>query len=419
MATTMAEMQWVSALSSKPSLEAAVQEVVAAVRSQLRSQPDLGLVFISTAFASEFPRLLPLLQEALPLPCLVGCGGGGVVGTLTTGEAYELEQQPALSLCVAALPGVKVVPFHLEEDMLPDLDSPPDDWVQRIGISPTEHPHFIVLADPFTSSINELLQGLDYAYPGAVKVGGLAGSSGVRKSGGLFLNRTLHDTGVVGVALAGNITLDAIVAQGCRPIGRPFRVTHGERNILLEVVAVDDSGGKPQTPLEALQSVLQDLSEGDRSLAQHSLFIGVAQDGFKETLNPGDFLIRNLLGVDPRAGAIAIGDRIRSGQRIQFHLRDARTSADDLENLLTRYARNPAAHPTAPLGALMFACMGRGEGLYGEPHFDAHLFQQYVKQVPLTGFFCNGEIGPVGDTTFLHGYTSVFAIFRPIQSDQG
>ncbi|HEY9910042.1 MAG TPA: FIST C-terminal domain-containing protein, partial [Thermosynechococcaceae cyanobacterium] len=115
--------------------------------------------------------------------------------------------------------------------------------------------------------------------------------------------------------------------------------------------------------------------------------------------------------VDPRAGAIAIGDRIRPGQRIQFHLRDADASAEDLEMLLERYQQQ-AGHQSAPMGALMFACVGRGEGLYGEPDFDSVLFDRYVPRVPLSGFFCNGEIGPVGSSTFLHGYTSVFGIFR-------
>ena len=164
-------------------------------------------------------------------------------------------------------------------------------------------------------------------------------------------------------------------------------------------------------PLEVLRDLIQTLSEDDRELAQHSLFVGVAQSEFKQDLEQGDFLIRNLLGVDPRVGAIAIGDRIRPGQRIQFHLRDAATSADDLEMLLQRYQKDAGVR-SSPVGALMFACLGRGEALYGEPNFDSQLFREYLDNIPLSGFFCNGEIGPVGNSTFLHGYTSVFGICR-------
>lgn len=413
MAETQHAMQWVSAFSTKPSLESAVRDVVEQVQQQLKAPPDLALVFISSAFASEYSRLLPLFQERITFPCLIGCSGGGVIGTNEKGQSYEIEQQPALSLCVATLPGVTLKSFHLTEDSLPDLDGPPDAWIEKVGVSPAEDPGFILMADPFSAGINDLLQGLDFAYPNAVKVGGLASVNAMQRSSGLFCGGALHSEGVVGVALAGDITLDAIVAQGCRPVGKPFRVVEGERNILLKLTDSDELVAEAQqTPLEALQDLLQTLDEDDRELAQHSLFVGVAQDGFKTNLHHGDFLIRNLLGVDPRIGAIAIGDRVRVGQRIQFHLRDARTSAEDLETLLVRYQSQLPDQP-APAGALMFSCMGRGEGLYQEPNFDSQLFNRYLEFVPVSGFFCGGEIGPVGDTTFLHGYTSVFAICRP------
>lgn len=408
-------MQWVSALSTQASLEAAVQDVVDQVKKQLPQTPDLGLVFISAAYASEFPRLLPLLNEALPMPCLIGCSGGGIIGTPPESPAKEIEQQPGLSLSVAMLPGVTVHSFALQEDDLPDLDSPPDAWVEKIGVAPADNPSFILLADPFTAGITELLQGLDFAYPGAVKVGGLASTNAFQQNSGLFFNDKLQTEGVIGIALTGNVVLDTIVAQGCRPIGRPFRIAAGERNILLELEDCDDFGGEPQTPVAALQDILQDLDEADRELAQNALHIGIAQDGFKENLQHGDFLIRNLIGVDPRLGALAIGDRIRVGQRIQFHLRDARTSADDLETLLIRYRSEQKQTAGSPVGALMFTCLGRGEGLYDKPNFDSHLFQEFLGEIPLSGFFCGGEIGPVGDTTFLHGYTSVFSICRPAQ----
>lgn len=108
---------------------------------------------------------------------------------------------------------------------------------------------------------------------------------------------------------------------------------------------------------------------------------------------------------------MAIGDRVRPGQRIQFHLRDAQTSAEDLEFLLQAYQQN-ISYQTSPVGGLMFSCLGRGEGLYNAPNFDSTLFRQYFPGIVLGGFFCNGEIGPVAGRTFLHGYTSALAIFR-------
>lgn len=418
-------MKWASALSTRPSLEAAIADVVQQAQQSLQAVPDLALVFISAAFASEYSRLMPLLREQLPDVPLIGCGGGGVIGMNSQSQAQEVENEPALNLTLACLPGVDVHTFHLDADDLPDLDSPPDAWVNQIGIATTAQPHFILLADPFSSRINDLLQGLDFAYPGAVKVGGLAGGSVAGGSSGLFCDFRLYREGVVGVALSGNIVLETIVAQGCRPIGQPYWVTDGERNILLGLEEQTSADPIPptsstrvsqkRTPLEALQDLIQTLSEEDKALAQQWLFVGIAQNEFKQTLEQGDFLIRNLLGVDPRAGAIAIGDRIRPGQRIQFHLRDALASADDLEALLKRYCQQSEVTATAT-GALMFACLGRGESLYDEANFDSRLFGRYLPNVPMSGFFCNGEIGPVGGSTFLHGYTSVFGICRPRQA---
>lgn len=408
------QMQWVSALSTRPSLESALKEVVEQADRDLEGPADLALIFISSAFASEYSRLMPLLEELLPVPAILGCGGGGVIGTNRGGLTQEVEGTPAVSLSLARLPGVNVRTFHVGAEELPDLDSPPDTWVDLLGVPAEEEPQFIILADPFSAKINDLLQGLDYAYPGAPKVGGLAGGDGTRGAA-LFSNYQLYREGTVGVALSGNIVLETIVAQGCRPIGHPYRVTEGERNILLKLEEQTDdtgSGGIERSPLEALRELVQTLSESDRELAQHSLFVGLVSDEFKLTLEPGDFLIRNLLGVDPKVGAIAIGDRVRPGQRIQFHLRDARTSAEDLEMLLDRYQRAAEYSGTSSAGALMFSCLGRGEGLYGQSNFDSRLFGRYIKNIPLSGFFCNGEIGPVGGSTFLHGYTSVFGICR-------
>lgn len=408
---TTAQMRWVSTLSTRPSLEAAVTEVVAQATTGLETPADLGLVFISSAFASDYSRLMPLLAERLSVRALIGCSGGGIIGMASEEEAQEIEGKPALSLCLAHLPGVEVRPFHLTTEELPDLDSPPEDWVELIGVHPQNYPQFIVLVDPFYGKINDFLQGLDYAYPGAAKVGGLASSGAMGQATAVFCDGELYAGEAVGVALSGNIVLDTIVAQGCRPIGDPYRITQGDRNIILQVEKQDGLDGGERSPLDALQELLGELSEEDRQLAGHSLFVGVVRDEFKQTLEAGDFLIRNLIGLDPRMGAIAIGDRVRPGQRIQFHLRDARTSAEDLQLLLDRQETSMGSEAVQTRGALMFSCLGRGENLYGEPNFDSNVFRRHFP-IPLSGFFCNGEIGPVGNGTFLHGYTSVFGIFR-------
>lgn len=405
------QMQWTNALSTHHSLEAAVADVVQKAVSSLTVPADLGLVFISSAFTSEYSRLLPLLAEKLSVPILIGCSAGGVIGTTVEGQTQELEAEAAISLTLAHLPEVKVQVFHVVAEELPDLDSSPSAWIDLIGVPASPAPQFILLSSSFGSGVQNLLQGLDFAYPGSVIVGGQAsGAGGMGGRIALFchdaksdMRQGLYREGTVGIALSGNIVLETIVAQGCRPVGQPLQVTKADRNIILEL--------DEKVPLTVLRDLISNLSEEERVLAQHSLFIGVAMDEFKACLERGDFLIRSLLGVDPLAGAIAIGDRVRAGQRLQFHLRDAQSSAEDLELLLQQYHQESGFQPSA-VGALMFTCIGRGEGLYGRPNFDSELFRRYLDDIPLGGFFCGGEIGPVGGSTFLHGYTSVFGICR-------
>ncbi|OKH12018.1 FIST N-terminal domain-containing protein [[Limnothrix rosea] IAM M-220] len=415
------QFQWLNALSTRASLEGAIAEVVAEIKAKLQGTADLGIVFISSAFTSEYSRVVPLLTEKLPMKVLIGCGGASIIGTDENNRPQELEDRPALSLTVAHLPDVTVKPFQLTDQDIPDLDSSPDRWTNIFQIDNRDDPDFIIFADPFSSNINDLLAGLDFAYPNAVKVGGLASSGGMGRTNGLFCyteenqeRSPMLREGSVGVAIAGKITIDAIVAQGCRPIGDVFQVSECERNIITELSRQDEDGITKNTPLKMLQSLISELDADDQVLAQDSLFIGIAMDAFKQKLTHGDFLIRNLLGVDPKIGAMAIGDRIRPGQRIQFHLRDAETSAEDLTVLLKKY-RDQKTDFKEPFGVLMFSCMGRGKGLYGELNFDANKLASYLPNPNIGGFFCNGEIGPVGNSTFLHGYTSVFGIIRPTE----
>lgn len=412
-------MKWTSTLSTRPSLEAAVREAVSEAQANLGQPADLAFIFISNAFASEFSRLTPLIQEHLGTVPVIGCGGGGVIGQRHS-VPQEIEDEPALALTLAALPGVSMKQFHLSADDLPDLDSAPDPWIDLIGVSPAEQPHFILFGDTMSAGINDLLQGLDYAYPDAVKIGGL--TMGTSSGGsGLFCQGRLYDEGTIGIALSGNILVEAIVAQGCRPVGPLLRVAEADRNVLLQVEAQPGGGDraavdtKIQTALEALHRALDKMNDTDRTMAQNALSIGIVRDAFKTQLQAGDFLIRNLIGVDPRIGAIAVGDRVRPGQRVQFHIHDAEASAEDLEELLEQYQGIQSAPPA---GALLFDCLGRGERFYGQPNFDTQIFRHYLQTTPVSGFFCQGEIGPIGGATFLHGYTAVIGLFRP-QTEPG
>ena len=402
MTSSGSQMRWGSALVEGGALGDMIDRAAADVREQLGGSADITFAFLSSGFELGHTSVPWMLHQRLGHQALLGCSAGGVIGA-----RQEIEGRRALSLVAARLPGVTVRTFHLEQEALPDLDASPRAWHDLLQIQPAEEPQFVVLADPFTFNADRLLPGLDFAYPNAAKIGGLASGadSRERRPNSLFADDAVYDSGAVGVTLTGDLRLDTIVAQGCRPIGRPAAITAADGNLIL---ALD---GHP--PLEHLQAVLERLPEEDRELARHSLFLGIAMTPFLEKPGQGDFLIRNLMDIDPQTGSIVVGARVREGQTVQFHLRDARTSADDLESMLGRYA---AGGPADARGALLFSCVGRGQFLYGRSHHDSEMFHARIGSIPLGGFFCNGEIGAVGGTTFLHGYTSCFGIFRPKSS---
>jgi small ligand-binding sensory domain FIST len=266
-------------------------------------------------------------------------------------------------------------------------------------------PSFIVLADPFTFNPEDLMRGLDYAYPHSVKVGGLASGAQHPGQNVLMVDGQCHRSGAAGLACVGNLAIDPIVAQGCRPVGKAMRITECRQN---HIVTLD---GRPA--LKAVEDLLESLSDEEQELARTSLFLGIVIDPFRTGTSKRDFLIRNLVGLDPEQGTLAIGAMPRPGQLVHFHLRDKQASAEDLELMLSRYAASKPA--PAPAGALLFSCLGRGKHLYGVANHDSEAFRKKLGPVPLGGFFCNGEIGPVEGATHLHGYTSCFAVLRPLK----
>jgi small ligand-binding sensory domain FIST len=378
-------VKWAATLAEAGRLEDAFEEAAEAIADDLDgARADLLFAFASGEYAGHYARLHACVREAFPGATLVGCSAGGVIG-----GPVEVERRPALALAAASLPGVRLTPFHVAVD----------DAADRLASAIRGQPNLVLLPDPFSFRVEEALRGLDVACPGAVVVGGLASGASFPGGNALFMGDAIYEEGAVGVALDGNLEVETVVAQGCRPIGTPLFATRAEGNL---IHALD---GTPA--VEVLEALYAELPARDQALFRTSLFIGVVMDERREVYRQGDFLVRNLVGIDARTGALAVSARIRPNAVVQFQLRDAATSAADLEALLTARDGDP------PAGALLFSCMGRGEGLYGRPSHDAEMFAERVGAIPLAGFFCNGEIGPVGGRTHLHGYTSSFALFRP------
>ncbi len=379
-------MRWASAIATPSRLEDALDEAADTVLAELAQAPDLVVVFVSATYSDHYGSLPQTLRAHFPDAVIFGCCAGGVIGNKT-----EIESQDAVALVAAVLPGVEISTFRLGENE--------EDWSSEMTIDPDLEPELIVLTDPFSCDAGKLVPWLDAAFPGSTKIGGIASGSSVPGESILLLEDELHRTGAIGVALTGNVEIDTIVAQGCKPIGSPMFITRAAGTVLYEL-----DGHSAMLTLEKLFTTLDD---DERGLARNSLFLGVVMVDQQEVYEHGDFLIRNIVGVDPDAQAVAVSANLREGSIVQFHLRDAHTSTSDLQELLAKHQYG------SPAGALLFTCMGRGQDLYGSANHDTDLFHNQMGQVPMGGFFSNGEIGPVLGQTFLHSYTSAFGLFRP------
>jgi len=394
-----------TALARDVSLEEAVQTVARQLGGC--APADLALVFASASFASDLQRLLPLLRQKLRAEHWLGCLGGGVAGTEPEGSPRELEQQPALAVTLLRLPGAELHPFSIDTDSLPDLDGPAEPWLRQVGTTAEPGQSLLLFVDPSAAAINDLISGLDYAYPGVAKVGGIACPHSASHGSLLFDEGVC--AGAVGCLIGGAWRIEPVLAQGCRPIGPVLEVQQAQRNVVIEV----SDGERRRSPVAALQAILVDLSPSEREQVRNSLFLGVGRSDFSlATLRqePSAFLVRNLIGVDPRNGAVAVAERMRVGQKVQFQLRDGDASRLEARQLLGALAERLE---DPPLVALLFACLGRGQGLYGRPDGDVSLCREAFADLPISGVFCNGEIGPVGGTTHLHGYTASWGFLVP------
>ena len=379
-----------AALTTNPDARsAAVEATTEAARRLGDREPDLAVVFASAHFGPRADAVLDAVYEAASPRALIGCVAEAVVGT-----GREVESQPAVSVWLANLDaGVRT--FHCGFDQRNGGGAfsgwPPDDAAA-----------YLLIADPFSFPADLLLKHMNERTSGsALIVGGLASGGTAPGETRLFLDRNVVESGAVGVALTGNVEVVALVSQGCRPIGHPLTVTRADGNIILEL------GGQP--PTQRIQELYASLPPHDRELMAQGLLVGRVIDEYKTEFERGDFLVRSVIGADPNSGAIAVGETVGVGETIQFHVRDEASADEDLRATLKVAQDRVGDRKIA--GGLLFTCNGRGSRMFSTPDHDASLLASELDAAPIAGFFCAGEVGPVGSKTFLHGFTASMALF--------
>jgi small ligand-binding sensory domain FIST len=388
-------MRIAAAAASRDTRDPLLTRILAAVEPALAgATPDLGLLFASSHFEDELALAAERIRQATGVRTLLGCTAEAVIG-----PDHEHEREPALSLWLASLPGATVRPFHVTQAALEEAGDAAS-WRGLFRVEGVEQPALLVLGDPFTVNPATLLDGFNRHLPGCPLVGGMASGADGPGQSALLLDGQVHRCGAVGVALAGAVRVDTVVSQGCRPVGQPYVITRAEGNLLYQL------GGRKA--LAVLNQVFAEAPATDQELMRsQGIYLGRAINEQQGQFRRGDFLIRNLLGLaDEDSGALAVGDLLRVGITVQFHVRDAATAAEDLRTLLGQAAPQPA-------GVLLFSCNGRGTRLFASRDQDLLATRQALGPVPVAGFFCAGELGPVGGRNFIHGHTASLALFRP------
>ena len=371
-------MPFAAALSEHPDPAVAVGEATGQVIDTIGGGAvDLALVFASGPHTGTLGDIAGVVRALLAPAVLLGCTAVSVLA-----GAHEVEDAAAVTVWAGRFGEVHPLRFG------------PGGRPSEPPFTPTA---LVLLADPFTFLHEPHFETLAVRWPGLPVIGGMA--SAARGPGGntLVLDDQLLTAGAVGVFLGPGVEVEAVVSQGCRPVGQPFAVTAVDGNVVHEL------GGR-SAMARVLELADDRLSpEEVETINAGGLHVGRVVDEHKVDFGRGDFLVRDLVGASQREGWIAVGDAVALGETLQFHLRDADAADDDLRAMLNGRTAD---------AALVFTCTGRGIHLFDAPHHDAAVVDEYLGRPATVGMFCAGEFGPVGNRNFLHGFTASMALLR-------
>ena len=372
----------------------AISDWATDLRSQLEADTvSLGLVYMAPRFFEHAKVILEILRVNARVPLLAGCSSQGLIF-----NEREIEDDAGIVLALYDLPGAELCAMQFEQG---DLEDAEDAGYWHDKANGLDVNGWLVFADPFHLDAEKWLRQWNEAWANKPILGGLASAGPGATGTQVYLNGEVLEEGAVAIGVGGAVDLRGVTSQGCTPIGQTWTITESDHNIIHTI------GNR--NAYEVLVETFDGLPAEEKEKAKGNMFVGLVTNEYREDFGRGDFLIRNLLGADDQAGAIAVGAFPRAGQTMQFQRRDAQAAGEDLAALLNTVKADLADAPV--LGGVLCCCNGRGRHLFGAPDHDASMVQSELGPLGLAGFFCNGEIGPVGGRNFLHGYTASLALF--------
>lgn len=364
-------------------------------RTQLDHPVSLGLVFMSPDFFPYAAQTLEILRVHGRIPLLAGCSGTGLI---VNGE--EMENASGIVLGLYSLPGAQLKGFHIAPSQVGEATGGAY-WRSATGIDAGGTNAWLVFHDPFHMDADNWIRSWNDAYAPLPTFGGAASGIFSEQTTQVYLNGDVFEEGMVAISVGGDVAVSGVVSQGCTPIGEPWTLTRVEENLIHQIA------NRPA--YSVLAETFQNLPPADQQKARGNLLIGLAVNEYLEDFHRGDFLVRQLIGGDPASGILAVGAMPRAGQTMQFQRRDAGAASEDMHELLSRARQEAQGRPI--YGGCLCCCNGRGKNLFGVPNHDAAMTQRELGPLGLSGFFCAGEIGPVGNKSFLHGFSAALALF--------
>lgn len=376
--------------------ESGLREWAEKLRAQLGAHPiSLGLVFMSPKFFPHAQATLEVLRVHARIPLLAGCSSTALVA-----GSHEFEEATGLVLALYSLPGAELKGFRFTQTQVEEADNAAY-WPSATGVDPKSTNGWLTFIDPFHLDAESWMRSWNTAYAPLPTFGGLSSGIYADQTTQVYLNGDVFEDGGVAISVGGDVKLSGVISQGCTPIGETWTLTRVEQNLIHQIA------NRPAYAV--LAETVQQLSPADQQKARGNLFIGLVVNEYLEDFHRGDFLVRNLIGGDPSSGVLAVAALPRAGQTIQFHRRDAVAANEDMGELL-EHAKEKIGG-AAIYGGCLCCCNGRGKNLFGQSDHDAELIQKQLGPLGLAGFYGNGEIGPVGEKNYLHGFTASLALF--------
>ncbi len=337
---------------------------------------NLGFLYATDRVADHLPEVLSLCRKKTGVGHWVGTIGMGVCAT---GQEYL--DEPAVVAMVGEFEpdAFKVFSGIAGEDDIRKLD---------LKCGGSQAAFALVHADPHNAQVAELIAQLADKTETGFLVGGLTSS----RQQNLQIADRVMEGGLSGVAFSDGVTIATRLTQGCSPIGPKHSVTGAQRNIIMTL------DGRPALDV-FLEDVGDTLGNDIERLGGH-VFVGITIPGS----DTGDYLVRNLVGIDPSNKLVAVGEIVREGATVMFCRRDSNSAQQDMTRMLESIRQGLYAPPR---GAIYYSCLGRGASLFGRNSEELKSITAALGEFPLVGFFCNGEISH----NRLYGYTGVLTLF--------